>query len=221
MYLIVMWIARFKMDGEKALLGGLCKKYQTVASAFPFCVHSEPKGLRVYFTLFLFAEKEKKKKFIAELKKSGRIIDIENNGDFIIGQIKEKNIVKSMYNYNIFHTEPVKFDKDGIESWSVASWDKKDLVKFANNMEKLFKVKMLQISQEKISNVSVLTVYPELTVPQKRAIELAIEHGYYEIPRKIELKDLANAMKVCYSTYQVHLRKAEKKLLPFFFSKSG
>jgi predicted DNA binding protein len=65
-----------------------------------------------------------------------------------------------------------------------------------------------------------MTLHPELTDKQKTAIELAIKNGYYEYPRKIELKKLAKIMKVSYSTYQAHLRKAEKSLIPFFFEKS-
>ena len=56
---------------------------------------------------------------------------------------------------------------------------------------------------------------------QKRAVELAIEKGYYEIPRKIELKELADLMGISYSTYQVHLRKAERNLIPHFFEKQN
>ena len=51
-------------------------------------------------------------------------------------------------------------------------------------------------------------------------MNLAIKHSYYDYPRKIELEKLADIMKISYSTYQAHLRKAEKKLLPFFFESS-
>ena len=52
---------------------------------------------------------------------------------------------------------------------------------------------------------------------QKQAIELAIKRGYYTSPRKISLQELAKISKLSFSTFQVHLRKAEEKLIPFYF----
>jgi CheY-like chemotaxis protein len=64
-------------------------------------------------------------------------------------------------------------------------------------------------------NVTYATTYDE-------AVNLMEEHIYavslfdLELPRKVDLGDLAKLMKVSTSTYQEHLRKAESKLLPFF-----
>jgi predicted DNA binding protein len=46
---------------------------------------------------------------------------------------------------------------------------------------------------------------------------LAIKNGYYSSPRKINVKELAKISKLSFSTFQVHLRKAEEKLIPYFF----
>lgn len=58
------------------------------------------------------------------------------------------------------------------------------------------------------------TLFPRLTTKQRDAIELAITHGYYDYPRKIDVQDLAKLAKLAFSTFQAHLRKAEKKLIP-------
>ena len=52
---------------------------------------------------------------------------------------------------------------------------------------------------------------------QKQAIELAIKNGYYNVPRKTSVEKLAKLSKLSFSTFQVHLRKAEEKLIPYFF----
>src|SRR3989344_1593129 len=45
-----------------------------------------------------------------------------------------------------------------------------------------------------------------------------LEKRYYEVPRKISVEELAKMAELSFSTFQVHLRKAEKNLIPFYFS---
>ena len=77
--------------------------------------------------------------------------------------------------------------------------------------------KLLSIKQEKVQTIAIMTVLPELTELQKRAFELAVQEGYYDYPRKCDLVHLAKTTKVAYSTYQFHLRNAEKKLMPYLY----
>jgi predicted DNA binding protein len=49
------------------------------------------------------------------------------------------------------------------------------------------------------------------------AMELAIKNGYYHSPRNISVEQLAKLAKLSFSTFQVHLRKAEEKLIPYMF----
>lgn len=62
-----------------------------------------------------------------------------------------------------------------------------------------------------------MKVSPELTERQRRAMELAIKNGYYDSPRKTNIKKLAKISGLSFSTFQVHLRKAEEKLIPYYF----
>jgi len=55
---------------------------------------------------------------------------------------------------------------------------------------------------------------PPLTEKQKRAFELAIEQGYYDIPKRTDLKKLSKLMKVSLATFQEHLKRAEAKIIP-------
>jgi len=83
--------------------------------------------------------------------------------------------------------------------------------------KKTLNAEMIKINKEKITNISFTTTLPELTKKQKQAFEVAMHNGYYEYPRTVELKQLAKIMKVSYSTYQEHLRKAESKIIPNFY----
>jgi predicted DNA binding protein len=56
-------------------------------------------------------------------------------------------------------------------------------------------------------------LFEDITERQLAALQLALERGYYEQPRKTSLRDLADQTAVARSTYEEHLRKAENKLL--------
>ena len=48
---------------------------------------------------------------------------------------------------------------------------------------------------------------------QRRALELALEFGYYNYPRNISVDNLSKKAKMPRTTFQEHLRKAESKLM--------
>ncbi|MDB2262411.1 helix-turn-helix domain-containing protein [Halorubrum ezzemoulense] len=56
-------------------------------------------------------------------------------------------------------------------------------------------------------------LFENITDRQLAALQLALESGYYEQPRKTSLRDLADQTAVARSTYEEYLRKAENKLL--------
>ncbi|SDR44646.1 helix-turn-helix domain-containing protein [Natronobacterium texcoconense] len=54
---------------------------------------------------------------------------------------------------------------------------------------------------------------PELTDRQREVLSLAVERGYYELPRETTTKELAVDLEVSRRTVDDHLRRAERKLL--------
>jgi len=110
-------------------------------------------------------------------------------------------------------------DEKGNEIWEVGTWEKKDLTKFIEVIEKKYEGEILNIAEKKITNISLISINPELSPKQKQAMEIAIEKGYYEYPRQIGLKELSKLVNCSYSTYQNHLRKAERKIIPFAFNR--
>ena len=72
-----------------------------------------------------------------------------------------------------------------------------------------------------MENLGVLNILPKLTEKQEKAVYLAIKSGYYEYPRKTDVKGLAFKEGLSFSTFQEHLRKAENKLIPFAIKKSS
>lgn len=218
-YRSTMWVTRVQINGEKALIGSRTKKFKVVVSGYPVSFYEQKKGIYLYLVGFLFGEERNKKQFVDDLKKDKRVLYLENNNDFLIGKIREPLKFKQLYHHEIIHLEPIVIDKEGVELWTMGSWDKKELMNFIQLVQKTHAGKLLSIKEEKITHFSVVSMWPELTDKQRKALQLAIENGYYHYPREIELETLAKMMKVSYSTYQAHLRKAEQKLIPFFFNR--
>jgi predicted DNA binding protein len=69
----------------------------------------------------------------------------------------------------------------------------------------------------RIGNINLEFDLEDLTPRQLEAVNLAIEKGYFEIPKKVHLEELSNHMKLSRTTFLEHLRKAEKKILSKYF----
>lgn len=222
-----MWIAKFKVFDEKNKLNIILRKNKVKLYYYP--VNHYTKGNRYYFIAIgiLNGLDKNKQNYLRDLRKlktakTGRRLELlEVEGDFIVVitshtiNQETKLFVSTAYNPSLIHYQPIIWHEDGWEEWTIASAERKDIEKLIKIGEKVYDLKLLQFVQKKIKNFGFMTILPELTDKQKKAIELAMEHGYYEYPRKIELKRLAKMSKKSLSTYQAHLRKAERKLLPF------
>ena len=212
-----MWVAKVRLFGEKGRIGSRTKKFNVSVSGFPVSFYVRKDGVYIYMVGFIFGEKKNKKKFIGSIKKEKGVLHFENKEDFIIAQIIEPLKLKPMYDHRIINLEPVFIDEEGYNYWTIGSWDKKELMKFVEVAGEEYGGELLSVVQQKITNFSIFSMQPELTSKQKEAIKLAIRENYYNYPRKVELRALAKLMKISYSTFQAHLRKAEQKLIPFFF----
>ncbi len=215
-----MWVAKLNFDGSNALIGSKTLKYKINFFGFALSYFYEKNWIIVHITGNILGKEENINKFVKELKKEKRMVNLELNNNFLIGTIKEPLTAKNIYNKDLVHLAPALIDENGQEYLTIGSFDRKALEKAIKILRKYWKAKLIFIKERKIKNISVIQQQPELTDKQKQAIELAIKHSYYNYPRKIGLKKLAKLMKLSYSTYQAHLRKAEQKLLPFFFEKT-
>ena len=71
----------------------------------------------------------------------------------------------------------------------------------------------MKMKQEKLTDVYVPNVMAHLTEKQKQAIETAYRAGYYEYPKRTDLRQLAKRAGISLTTFQEHLKKAENKLI--------
>ncbi|MDP2926462.1 MAG: helix-turn-helix domain-containing protein [Nanoarchaeota archaeon] len=214
-----MWIAKIKFSVKETLIGSKAEKYGVSLFAFPLSYTYEKNWIIVHITGTVLGKEKNKKELLKELKKEKRVINFEINNDFFIGTIKEPLFFKTIYNKDIISIAPAIISDKGYDIFIVGSFKREALIKLAETLEKERNGELLSIENKKMSSISITKLRPELTEKQRRAIELAIQHGYYKSPRKIDVQKLAKISGLSYSTFQVHLRKAEEKLIPYYVGK--
>ncbi|MBI5227196.1 helix-turn-helix domain-containing protein [Candidatus Micrarchaeota archaeon] len=209
-----MWIAKFKLTHDCMFLNR-CKKFNVNLQSIPLTVFKIKNKVATSSIHHASGDKIAITAFIKDLKKEKGIIKLEQKGDTIFVVEISETQASRFYTPKIIFVKPVLISKVGNELWEIASWEKDELTTFMANIKaKVGKVELVKLVQETIDNVFFPRLMPHLTKNQKQALDLAIEEGYYETPRKIGLRKLAKLMQISLSTYQKHLTKAEQKLIP-------
>lgn len=209
-----MWRLKIKLKPKKQFLGTMAVKHKVSLAGYNLSYYKDKKWLYITTAGLIFGEEKNKKAFIRDIKKQIEFVKGEINNDFMIAIIREPLFSEPVYDSRIIRPSPTIINKNGYHIWDLASFDRKLLEKIIFFVEKHLNGEVMIFRQEKITNISFTKVLPELTKNQKKALEIAINKGYYEYPKKINMEKLAKTMKISYSTYQAHLKKAEGKILP-------
>jgi predicted DNA binding protein len=64
-----------------------------------------------------------------------------------------------------------------------------------------------------VENVTVLRTARELTAEQERVLQAAFDLGYYDIPKRIKLDELAKKLRISKAKLDVVLRRAQRKII--------
>ena len=212
-----MWVVKLKLDAKDQFLGSLALKHGLSMSGYPLSYYKDKGSLYVIATGFIFGSDKKKQEFVRDLKNQKQFVKIEGDGDFFVVVIKQPLESELFYDPRIIRPSPVVINKEGYHIWDLASFDRKILERVVKFSEEKLGAQILQFKQEKLSNISIIKILPNLTKKQKRALELAINNGYYEYPKKIKMEELAEKLHISSSPYQAHLKKAEGKIIPHIY----
>ncbi|MDD5651255.1 MAG: helix-turn-helix domain-containing protein [Candidatus Nanoarchaeia archaeon] len=216
-----MWLAKFVYK-HNCILGNRCEKYNVSLQSVAFSVFKEKNRILSSSLHYISGNQNNIDLFIGDLLKEKDVIKLEKkkNMFFLLEKAEEKAV--KFLNPKIIFIKPVLMNNKGYETWEIASWEKEVIQKFINATKKSIKnFKLLKFVNIKIDNIFFPRLMPNLTEKQKRTIELAIENGYYETPKKIDLRKLAKLMGISLATYQQHLSIAEQKLIPNLLSYSN
>ncbi len=136
-----------------------------------------------------------------EILESGYMKVVVDSSEFPLAQL--------IHEVGAFYIYPIKFS-EGREVCTIIFENKKELRKVLKQLPYDWKI-------VRIGNVNLQFDLEDLTPQQLKAVNLAIEKGYFEIPKKVNLKELSTQMKISRTTFLEHLRKAEKKILSKYF----
>jgi len=201
------------------MIGNRCREFKISTISQPFNVFVENETTHSPEVHTLWGRQEDIEKFVSALEQDKRIKNLEREGNtiFLIEVTKEKIPVSiwSRLAPKLIFTKPINIDKDGVEHWEVATWDKDIITNFVSKVKKLtYTVKIESIKQTKLTEIYFSRLLPKLTSQQKQAITLAFEFGYYSWPKRTNLKQLAKATGISVPTFREHLKRAEQKLMP-------
>jgi predicted DNA binding protein len=209
-----MWVAKFVYSHD-CILGNRCKKFKVDMQGIAFSVFKEKGRTLTSSMAYVSGEPEKVNQFINDLKKDKNVIRLERKGNSFLLHEKAEEKGVAYHNPKLIFIKPTLIDKNGLEHWEIASWEKSEVIKFIENIRKTMdNFKLLKFINIPLDNIFFPRLMPNLTEKQKQAIELAISEGYYISPRQTDLRKLAKLMKISLSTYEQHLRAAEEKLIP-------
>ena len=120
------------------------------------------------------------------------------------------------YGYLYHHPKPISF-MNGEKHYRILIPRDNQFPQFIEEMES-------RVGEVNVTYKSASDVEPEINIParrilskltprQKEALQLAYKDQYYGKPRKTTMEKLANEMAISKSTFQTHLRKAEREIL--------
>lgn len=213
-----MWVMKLKVESKNQFLGRMAIKHKVSMTGYPLSYYKDNKWIYLIQCGFMFGKEKNKKELVKDAKKQPELVKLELKKDFAILITKQPLFTEPVWDPRIIRPSPTIINyKEKKHTWELASFDRKLLENVLKFSKKYLGAEILKFKQEKISNISITRLLPELTKKQKRALEIAIHHGYYDYPKKITMEKLAKIMKVSYSTYQAHLKKAEGKIIPGIF----
>ena len=216
-----MWVTKIKLTDKECIWATRCKKFNIYDYQYPLGFYKVKEGLALMMYHVLEGNNKNIKRYVRGVKKDKRIKKLEVKKNFIVSLAIEKRTKKelkafeALYNEKLIYIKPGINSPDGSEIWEIASFDRKDLIKLINFIEKYYQGELLFLKEIKIPKIFIPEIMPELTDKQYNAFKIASKKGYYEFPRKTNLHKLAKLAKISRPTFEEHLRKAEIKLLRF------
>lgn len=114
--------------------------------------------------------------------------------------------------------------KDGIERWTLGILSKKQLDEFLSRVKErdyIEKMKIDEVADDTIATlafnylqlVNLTNEIGKLTKSQLNLLNMALESGYYEWPRKINIMNISQELRVSRAAVAKLLRRAEKRVI--------
>lgn len=185
-----MWKLKLRVYDENGTFAGIAKKYKTSIQGYMINYYNEKDYFYFNLAIFLNCNEELKKKILSELTQIKRVNKFEDQGNFIICELKvSEKIEKSQkpslfYNPALIQVKPFFIDENGWEELELASFERKPLEKILEISDRKYQLKLIYFKEDKIKSFGVVKLFPELTKRQREILDLAIQNEYYSYPEK-------------------------------------
>lgn len=216
-----MWLAELLLNPSPDSYAAVVARTKAKVSAQPINIVETEKGVWVSFFAFLKGDLRQREETLELLASREDVTIINRSDDLIVCQTIHPLKAREVFNPHVMHLEPITVHDDGTHSWTLGSWDRDILNGACDFLLNQYGGKLVRMGNSQHNNVCLLRMNTGLTEKQKNALMLAIDRGYYETPRKATLRELSEEMGLSFSTYQSHLRKAERKVMPLALSSLG
>lgn len=156
--------------------------------------------------------------------KGGRVLKknfLERNLQVIVKTCRDGKIrpsISGVVQKNSFLEIPPIVYHNGWEERRVIGFREADYKRLFRGLSSLGQIEILEkkvLAERSIRDafvISLSSVFSELTEKQLEALQVALEHGYYQVPKKATAEEIARKHRVPRTTYEEHVRKAESKL---------
>ena len=212
-----MWGLDFTIETDDSFLfGKYTKKNNVSIVVYTNSYSMQTDGSFVNGSGVIIGKDKDVRNFIEDMKSDERVVALENEDNFAVFSVSEPPKVQAIFDSRFIFVKPPIFNFKGEYIFEIASINKKNLVELMNLLKsKNFKIRFKKLKKVKLSQIQTSYIYPNLSKKQKECFQLALNKGYYNYPKDITLNELADIIGISYSTFQFHLRQAEKKIMPF------
>ena len=132
--------------------------------------------------------------------------------------LRHGSSIELLYRFSCLPIYPYVFHR----GWLVINAIALDDSRLPQMFSQLRKLSDLKIESQTKMNLDLLrenfmipmnAIVSHLTPKQAESLLVAIDHGYYQVPRKSRFEDISRAVKIPRTTYEEHVRKAESKVI--------
>lgn len=114
---------------------------------------------------------------------------------------------------SVVQVSPIEYHDDGRTMFAVVG-SSGDLQAAIADVPLSVELRVEQVGERTTGSES---IEASLSDRQRKAAEVAVELGYYDVPRRVSHEDVANALECAPSTAAEHLQKAESKVFESLF----
>ncbi len=209
-----MWIARLKVWHANSYVA---EKTRLLDVGFSnYYLNTFEKDGKTHLSRVALVWGKDSEKLIQTFKSDPRLHVEEVDGHQVFFTMPVANVFHPLFmDRSVFFVKPIYCEK-GIENWTVGSHRKEDLKKLyekINAMKPEARAEWVSLKKERLDMFTPNAV-TRLSPKQRWAFQKALQYGYYTMPRKKSIEQLAKKLEVPATTFRIHLRKAEAKLMP-------